>query len=278
MEEFSLQLYQRYNHAVRLPHKDSVLCWVEHLLAFLFPERIEEAFVDEQAFQDALDDNQHDFDKLLRIVLKADGDERCFESIRDAFNSRLPEILELLQDDLIAIEEGDPAAKNSLLIIATYPGFYAIALYRIAHLLHELAVPLLPRIISELASSRTGIEIHPAAKIGRFFCVDHGTGVVIGETTVIGERVKLYQGVTLGALSVDKSMADRKRHPTIGDRVVIYAGATILGGETEVGADSIIGGSVWLTQSVPPFSRLYHEAEVRIKSSKPNPPAIDFSI
>ena len=278
MELLSSELYQRYGKAVRLPHKDNVLSWVEHLMAFLFPERLEEDFADEQAFTDALKANQSAFEKLLQIALKADGDPRDCAAIRNDFNCGLSGVLSLLQDDLIAIEEGDPAAKNSLLIVATYPGFYAIALHRIAHLLYQLAVPLLPRIISELASSHTGIEIHPAASIGRFFCIDHGTGVVVGETTVIGERVKLYQGVTLGALSVDKSMADIKRHPTIGDRVVIYAGATILGGDTLVGADSIIGGNVWLTHSVPPFSRLYHEAEVSIKSSLPKPPPVDFSI
>ena len=176
-------------------------------------------------------------------------------------------MIEILQDDLVAIEQGDPAAKSRLEIIATYPGFYAIALHRIAHLLQKLQVPLLPRILSEFASSRTGIEIHPAAQIGRFFCIDHGTGVVVGETTVIGNHVKLYQGVTLGALSVDKSMAGNKRHPTIEDNVVIYAGATILGGDTVVGKDSIIGGNVWLTKSVPHCSRVYHDPVINIKQA-----------
>ena len=128
-------------------------------------------------------------------------------------------------------------------------------------------MPLLPRILSEFASSRTGIEIHPAAKIGRFFCIDHGCGIVIGATAIIGAQVKLYQGVTLGALSVDKSMADIKRHPTIKDSVVIYANATILGGDTIVGADSIIGGNVWLTKSVPQNSRVYHQSTINIKQA-----------
>ena len=142
-----------------------------------------------------------------------------------------------------------------------YPGFYAIAFYRIAHALHRLHVPLLPRVITELAHARTGIDIHPAASIAPYFCIDHGTGVVIGETSVIGPHVKLYQGVTLGALSIDKSMAKSKRHPTIEEHVVIYAGATILGGDTTVGHHSVIGGNVWLIKSVSPFSRIYYKAD-----------------
>ncbi|MFD2144654.1 serine O-acetyltransferase [Mucilaginibacter antarcticus] len=154
-------------------------------------------------------------------------------------------------------------------MIRTYPGFFAISCYRLAHSLYKHEVPLLPRILTEYAHSKTGIDIHPAAEIGEYFYIDHGTGLVIGETTVIGKHVKLYQGVTLGALSVDKSMADTKRHPTVEDNVVIYSGATILGGETVVGYDSIIGGNVWLTKSVEPHSRVYHAPTVKVlKKSK----------
>lgn len=273
MSSLSVTLFQRYQNAIRIPHREDILQWVEELLAYLFPERSQYDFQTEQAFLEAFTQHQQTFECLLTGVLKTVDDPRPVSSIREQFDNALPTIINWLQDDLIAIEEGDPAAKSRLEIIATYPGFYAVSLYRIAHLLHQLNVPLLPRILSEFASSRTGIEIHPAATIGRFFCVDHGGGVVVGETTVIGERVKLYQGVTLGALSVDKSMADRKRHPTINDRVVIYAGATILGGETVVGADSIIGGNVWLTQSVPPHSRLYHAAEINIRNATPDHPS-----
>ncbi len=267
MESLSSTLYCRYKHASRLPHRDEVLAWVDELLAFLFPERLQQEFSDEAEFSRAYVQFQLDFECLLSVVFAAAGDERAPAILREQFEMELPAIIDLLQDDLIAIERGDPAAKSRLEIIATYPGFYAIALYRIAHLLDKLKVPLLPRILSEFASSRTGIEIHPSAHIGRFFCIDHGGGVVIGETSVIGEHVKLYQGVTLGALSVDKSMADRKRHPTIEDNVVIYAGATILGGDTVVGADSIIGGNVWLTKSVPHCSRVYHQPEIQIKQA-----------
>ena len=162
----------------------------------------------------------------------------------------------------MSMYEGDPAAKSESEVVRTYPGFYAIAAYRLAHELHLLGVEGIPRVITEFAHSKTGIDIHPAAKIGEHFCIDHGTGVVIGETTIIGNHVKIYQGVTLGALSVDKSDAEKKRHPTIEDRVVIYAGATILGGETTIGHDSIIGGNVWLTQSVPPQSKIYYQPKM----------------
>ncbi|MGK0442617.1 MAG: serine O-acetyltransferase [Pseudohongiellaceae bacterium] len=267
MESLSSKLYCRYQHASRLPHRDEVLLWVEELLAFLFPERLQQEFSDEAEFSRAYVQFQLDFECLLSVVFAAAGDERSPATIREQFELELPAMIEVLQDDLVAIERGDPAAKSRLEIIATYPGFYAIALHRIAHLLESLEVPLLPRVLSEFASGRTGIELHPSAKIGRFFCIDHGGGVVVGETSVIGEHVKLYQGVTLGALSVDKSMADIKRHPTIEDRVVIYAGATILGGDTVVGADSIIGGNVWLTHSVPHCSRVYHQPEINIKQA-----------
>ena len=184
--------------------------------------------------------------------------------IAHRFLDRIPTIYDLLQTDVEAMVAGDPAATTSYEVIRTYPGFYALAFYRLAHGLHQEKVPLIPRILTEYAHSKTGIDIHPGASIGRYFFMDHGTGIVIGETTVIGERVKLYQGVTLGALSVDKSMASTKRHPTIEDGVVIYSGATILGGETIVGKDSIIGGNVWLTRSVPANTKIYHQENVKV--------------
>jgi serine O-acetyltransferase len=161
-------------------------------------------------------------------------------------------------EDAEAIFRGDPAAKSVDEVILAYPGFLAIAVYRVAHWFHNRGVPTLPRMISEHAHKLTGIDIHPGATIGRSFVIDHGTGIVIGETTVIHDNVKIYQGVTLGALSVDKSLANTKRHPTIERDVVIYANATILGGDTVVGAGSVVGGNVWLTESVSPGSRVYH--------------------
>ena len=179
----------------------------------------------------------------------------------------LPEVYRKLNTDLISIVEGDPAAKSEFEIIRCYPGFFAIAMYRFAHELHLLDVPHIPRIITEYAHTTTGIDIHPAAQIGEYLYIDHGTGLVIGETTVIGNHVKLYQGVTLGALSVDKTQSNSKRHPTIGNHVIIYSGATILGGETVIGDHSVIGGNVWLTRSVPEGSTVYHQAEIKIKES-----------
>lgn len=176
---------------------------------------------------------------------------------------QLPKIRNNLQSDIQAAYDGDPAAKSFMEIVMSYPGLQAIAVHRLAHPLYEKAVPLIPRIMSELAHSRTGIDIHPGAKIGAGFFIDHGTGVVIGETCVIGNNVKLYQGVTLGALSFPKDehgnpIKGIKRHPEVRDNATIYAGATILGGETIVGEGAVIGGNVWLTHSVPANAKVYN--------------------
>ncbi|HEX5749349.1 MAG TPA: serine O-acetyltransferase EpsC [Archangium sp.] len=179
------------------------------------------------------------------------------------FMEQLPEIYAWLRQDAEAINQADPAARNVDEVILTYPGFYAIAIYRIAHALHLLGFPLLPRLLTELAHQRTGVDIHPGATIGRRFVIDHGTGVVIGETTLIGTGVKIYQGVTLGALQVQKDLADKKRHPTIEDEVVVYANATILGGNTVVGRGSIIAGNAFITHSIPPESMVTRRSEVR---------------
>jgi serine O-acetyltransferase len=180
------------------------------------------------------------------------------------FLRSLPEIHALLHEDIQAAYEGDPAARSTMEVVMSYPGLFAVAVHRIAHLLYCLDVPLIPRVMSEHAHSHTGIDIHPGAQIGPGFFIDHGTGVVIGETCVIGRRVKLYQGVTLGALSFEKDehgnlVKGIKRHPQVDDNTVIYAGATILGGKTVIGHDSVIGGNVWLTHSVPPFSTVYNQ-------------------
>ncbi len=179
-----------------------------------------------------------------------------------AFSADLPGLRHLLELDATAICQADPAAKSQDEVLLAYPGFFALACYRIAHSLCQIGVPLLPRLITEFAHRESGIDIHPGASIGRSLAIDHGTGIVIGETTVIGDRVRLYQGVTLGALSVRKELARQKRHPTIEDDVVIYANATILGGDTVIGAGSVIGGNVWLTHSVLPGSVVTHGATV----------------
>jgi serine O-acetyltransferase len=184
----------------------------------------------------------------------------------------IPPLRVALAKDVRAAYEDDPAAKGYDEIIFSYPGLYAITVYRIAHLLHEQRVPLVPRIMTEYAHSLTGIDIHPGAQIGEGFFIDHGTGVVIGETSDIGNRVRLYQGVTLGALSVPSNAVEqlrtRKRHPTIEDDVIIYSGATILGGETVIGSRSVIGGNVWLTESVPPDSKIFLKKPPMIYKSK----------
>lgn len=189
-------------------------------------------------------------------------------AIIDQFFDELPSVFESLLLDAQAIEANDPAASNLEEVVAVYPGFYAICVYRLAHVLLQLGVPLLPRMFTEHAHGRTGIDIHPGAQIGESFFIDHGTGVVIGETTEIGHHVKIYQGVTLGALSVAKGLAHHKRHPTIEANVVIYANATILGGRTVIGHDSIIGGNAWLTKSVPPQSQVFHQSQVEVRPAE----------
>jgi len=187
-------------------------------------------------------------------------EERGMESAIN-FMREMPMLRTMLAKDVRATYEGDPAAKSYDEIIFSYPGLYAITVYRMAHQLYHQDIPLIPRIMSEHAHSLTGIDIHPAAHIGESFVIDHGTGVVVGETTEIGNRVRLYQGVTLGALSLPRDSAEalrsQKRHPTIEDDVIIYAGATILGGDTVIGARSVIGGNVWITDSVPSDTKVF---------------------
>ena len=198
-------------------------------------------------------------DLQKEIVLLCPG--RDAKAIVDDFVAALPEVRRLVDTDVQAAYDGDPAATSRMEVVMAYPGLYAVTIHRLAHVLYKLKVPIIPRVMSELAHSKTGIDIHPGATIGERFFIDHGTGVVIGETTVIGRNVRLYQGVTLGGLSFDKDangalVKGLKRHPNIEDNVVIYANATILGGDTTIGHDSEIGGNVWIKESVPPNSRV----------------------
>ena len=195
------------------------------------------------------------------------------EEITNEFLARLGHIMRMMDTDIQAIYEGDPAAKSRAEVILCYPGFYAISIYRFAHELYELGAPYIPRIMTEYAHEKTGIDINPGAKIGEYFCIDHGTGIVIGETAVIGNHVKLYQGVTIGAKSFEKDrdgnpVKGGKRHPNIGNNVVIYANATILGGDTTIGDNCVIGGNVWLIDSLSPGSTVIHEREDTVLSSK----------
>jgi len=180
---------------------------------------------------------------------------------------KIPILREKAVGDVEAAFQGDPAAKSRDEVILSYPGLQAIICHRLSHEMQIAGIPLIPRILSELLHQDTGIDIHPGATIGDSFFIDHGTGVVIGETSHIGENVKIYQGVTIGALSIRKELADKKRHPTIGDDVTIYAGATILGGKTHIGKGSVIGGNVWITSSLPPYSVVYNrKADYKIRS------------
>ncbi|MBL9162869.1 MAG: serine acetyltransferase [Planctomycetaceae bacterium] len=213
-----------------------------------------------------------------------------FEALGQAktiqFLDQLPEIREILATDVQAAYDGDPACKSPAEVIFCYPGLEAITVYRLAHLLHELSIPFIPRMMSEWAHSRTGIDIHPGATIGRYFFIDHGTGVVVGETSHIGEHVKLYQGVTLGALSFPTDedgqlVRGQKRHPTLEDGVVVYANATILGGRTVVGHHSVIGSSVWLTRTVAPHTTVVLETpNLRLRHDTPDDmrPELNYQI
>ena len=207
----------------------------------------------------ALDGIAADLEREIALLCP----DRDAKEIVAAFVARLPEVRRLVETDVTAAYEGDPAATSRMEVVMSYPGLYAVTVHRLAHELYRLKVPIIPRVMSELAHSKTGIDIHPGATIGERFFIDHGTGVVIGETCVIGRNVRLYQGVTLGGLSFEKDASGAlvkglKRHPNIEDDVVIYANATILGGETTIGAGSEIGGNVWLRASVPPNSRVYN--------------------
>lgn len=235
--------------------------FLERVMGVLFPHYSGVPLADADAVAEALTEVR---EALLGFLgcSTGDSDSKCSE-ITDTFIAMLPGIADAVRLDAEAILEGDPAAGSLAEIIMAYPGCYAVAAYRIAHPLRGWKIPFFPRLLSEYAHRVTGIDINPGATIGKSFFVDHGTAIVIGETAIIGDHVKIYQGVTLGALRVDAQFRDKKRHPTVEDNVVIYANATILGGETVIGHDSVVGGNVWLTQSVLPYSRvMYRSADV----------------
>ena len=241
---------------MNIPNKKGVEIAVKKIFKLLFPDNENLTGLEIDLSGNALNE------QLASIF---DGVAQDTEKTLNKFLDTLPSTKRILLKDAEFILESDPAAKQLIEVIAIYPGFFAIYCYRIAHSIDQLLVPLLPRMITEYAHKITGIDIHPGAIIGSPFSIDHGTGIVIGETTKIGNFVKLFQGVTLGALSVDKSKASKKRHPTIEDNVILYAGSTILGGVTVVGRNSIIGGNVWLTESIAPYSVVYHKSEIVIR-------------
>lgn len=257
-EEFYQLLLKKHLEAEHIPSVSQVRKIYEQLLVWLFPEFCE-------CFQSSLKQIKNEEVTLKNLFIRMfDGLQKTIDSKiqTEIFFDKIPEIYSKLKKDVQAILDGDPAAVSEIEITRSYPGFYAIVAYRIAHQLLKQNIPVIPRMITEFAHEKTGIDIHPGAKIGESFCIDHGTGVVIGQTTTIGNNVKLYQGVTLGALSVRKEDAETKRHPTLEDGVVVYAGATILGGKTIIGKNSVIGGNVWITKSVEENSKIYYESKL----------------
>jgi serine O-acetyltransferase len=275
-DSFSEYLFDQYNNFRKdVPSMLKAHAFAENLINFLFPFKIDRKCTRPQ-IELNLAQLQIDFRDLLGPLEKTL--KKPISEITLDFFSTIPVIYKDLMGDARHFLDFDPAAKSMESVILYYPGFYAITVYRLAHELSKKHIPFLPRMMSEYAHSKTGIEIHPGAEIGENFFIDHGTGIVIGETTVIGNNVKIYQGVTLGAIMVDKSMRGKKRHPTIEDNVIIYSGSSILGGDTVIGHDTIVGGNVWLTKSVPPYSVVYHESKTIIRDSKIKDEPINFII
>ena len=269
--------------AATLPSRETIEEACADLMSLMFPGFRGEALADSEDLPDITKSKIRN----LRIRLKpeicksfgdypaSDETKKKADEILDFFVSQLPDVRKILWTDIDASYEGDPAAKSYEEIILAYPSLEAIAIYRMAHLLYN-KVPLLPRVMTEWAHSRTGIDIHPGAEIGAHFFIDHGTGVVVGETTKIGSHVKIYQGVSFIArsLAAGQALRGKKRHPTIEDGVCIYAGTTIMGGDTVIGANSTIGANVFLTKSVPPHSLVYYEEkEVRVVPKRKHEPA-----
>lgn len=257
-----------------IPEKETVVpAFVNEMFGYLFP-------ISENCLPGEMQLNQKFLNvyKLFRKLYLPIFNQGCSSqfNFEDDFFSSLPTIFDLLLEDAQSIFEGDPAANQIDEVIHIYPGFFAIFVYRVAHLFHQLKQSVIARMLSEYAHSKTGIDIHPGATIGKSFGIDHGTGIVIGETSIIGDHVKLYQGVTLGAKNVDKGLIAVKRHPTIEDHVVIYAGATILGGNTVIGHDSVIGGNVFITHSINPCTMVYYQNSMASKALCNNSHPIEF--
>ena len=253
------------DYSTEVPSVPDTHAFVDGIIDVIFPFRAKKAWTQNE-LRDRLNETEAELTCLMlplqkRLPEKASG-------ICRKFMDSLPGLYEKIVKDAVAFTQFDPASECIEEVILCYPGFFSIAVYRIANILWKMEVPVLPRMMTEYAHGKTGVDIHPGATVGESFFIDHGTGTVIGETAVIGDNVKIYQGVTLGALFVKKSMAKQKRHPTIEDNVIIYARSTILGGDTLIGHDSVIGGNVWLTESIPPHSVVYQKHHVMVRDSK----------
>ena len=269
-------LDKRQTHECTVSLKENSIGFLNQLIDFLFPHFSSKNYYAAEDVIAKLQLMERDLIELLKLLNGNKPDN--IESVAHDFINKIPSIHTDVWKDAEAIYNGDPAAESVDEVIIAYPGFMAILIYRIAHELYLLKIPIIPRIITENAHQITGIDIHPGAMIGSPFFIDHGTGIVIGETTTIGKNVKIYQGVTLGALSVEKKLAQIKRHPTIEDGVIIYSQAVILGGDTVIGSNSVIGGNSWVTQSIPADSVVYNKSEVRVKTNKEFEEPINFII
>jgi len=265
MNEIAENLFNRFANKEHIEYcvdKALTNAFIEKSLRLFYPNAFmmqSQAYYHYQVF---LKNMQNELGLILNSVLPA-----CeADKLSCAFFNALEGIASSLDLDAMAIKESDPAATSLSEIITCYPGFLAITIYRIAHFFYQKGVPLIPRLFSEYAHEKTGIDIHPGAEIGSSFSIDHGTGIVIGETTHIGDFVKIYQGVTLGALAPEKNVKEDKRHPTIEHGCIIYSNATILGGKTVIGENSIIGGNSWIIESVPPETLVYHSHTMKKRS------------
>lgn len=271
-QNYEAQSIMDFSLKTDLPDREVVYSVLEDLHKITFPGYFgNEKFLSREAFAEGILVSLYEKMKSqMRIIL---GDKEKAEELTARFLESIPKVQELLAKDVEAQLAGDPAASSKSEVILAYPGLYAIFVYRYAHILYELEVPLLPRIMSEYAHGKTGIDINPGATIGEYFFIDHGTGIVIGETAIIGNGVKIYQGVTIGALSTRKGQAlsGIKRHPTIEDNVIIYANATILGGDTVVGENATVAGNTFVTESIPADSKvsaMMPELKVKRRTSK----------
>ena len=265
--DFPEKLYHSMKaYSEGLPSPDQTKEFTEGMIRFLFPLHSDRD-TSIAYLQDEWERLRLLFVELLSSLHHLPDDELP-EDLSQRFFAAVPSIHEQLLEEAVHFLQCDPAAESAEEVMLCYPGYYAIVIYRLANELYRMKIPVLPRAMSEYVHSKTGIDIHPGATIGRNFYIDHGTGVVIGETTEIGNNVKIYQGVTLGAMYVGKNLQNTKRHPTIEDNVIIYAGSAILGGNTVVGRNTVVGGNVWLTESVAPNSVVYDKAEIIIKNNK----------
>lgn len=263
-----------YGKKLRLPDRQAVILLIKDIRRLIFPAYYGEAALMSLAPEDyaalLLERIEKQLFRQIALTLPEGQEDRAAELAAEMV-AKLPQIAQKVQKDLEATFDGDPAAASREEILFSYPGLFAILVYRVAHELYHMQIPILPRMMSEYAHSHTGIDIHPGARIGDYFFIDHGTGIVVGETTVIGDRVKLYQGVTLGALSTRDGHRSRagQRHPTVEDDVTIYSGASILGGETVIGRGSVVGGNAFLTDSVREDTRVViHAPETVFKSRR----------